>query len=80
MNVRDELRVLVYELDKDHYGHPITLEWRGDGTWAICHLGSVYSRNHEWEYEPNPSSRSDEFIARTRYSSPEEAVEHWRRI
>lgn len=55
--------------------HPlsITVEWRGGGTWAVlrgsgwdpqlvwCEVDGV------WEYEPIPSSRTSEFLARTRY-------------
>jgi len=42
---------------------------RGDNIWAIMDItGSRYNRNHKWEHEPLPSSRDDEFIARTTYT------------
>lgn len=58
----------------DIYDDAITVEWRGGDRWAI-------SRGHgwtpqliwfddiqSWEYEPRPSDRDDEILARCRYS------------
>jgi hypothetical protein len=52
----------------------ITVDWRGGDRWAIS-AGSGGSpqevwceRDGEWEYEPIPSSRDDDFLARCRYS------------
>jgi hypothetical protein len=42
--------------------------------WAVTGICSVLSTNLRWEYEPAPSSRTEEFIKRTRFSSPEEAL------
>ena len=33
----------------------------------------------EWEFEPMPSCRTVEYLARTRFASVEEAVECWKR-
>lgn len=56
-----------------HDSRAVTVEWRGGNCWVIS-LGSGWSipevwceTNAVWESEPMPSSRSDEFIARTRY-------------
>ncbi len=42
-----------------------------DGTqwWAVVRRGFVLTKDGEWEHEPQPSSRDDEFIARTRWPS-----------
>ena len=39
--------------------------------------GWVLGKDKEWYYEPLPSSRSNEFIELTRFSSPDEAYEFW---
>lgn len=36
-------------------------------TWKIWNGSSVYNTFQEWEWEPQPSSRNDEFFSRTRY-------------
>lgn len=61
------------------YGNPdqrINIESRDpDGdVWAIVNDGMCLNKNFEWEYEPTPSSRSDEFIERTRYTLDEAKV------
>lgn len=52
----------------------ITVAWRGGETWAILR-GSNWSpsrawceQTREWEWEPQPSERGEDFLARTRYS------------
>lgn len=48
--------------------------------WAIRDdLRNVLGRDLEWEYEPFPSSRTDEFLARTRYNFSEavDVVRDW---
>lgn len=46
---------------------------QGPAKWAVRRLGDCLNKNGEWEWEPNPSSRDDEFLARCRFDSPEEA-------
>lgn len=47
----------------------VYVESRGAGIWAVTSGGrSVLNSDGEWEFEPMPSSRTDEFIARTRFS------------
>lgn len=55
-------KAVVFELGEHHY-----VESRGDGTWAIKNGGCVLNIDGEWEWEPSPSNRTDEFIARTRF-------------
>ncbi len=45
--------------------------------WRIEHCGSTLNRNHQWEYQPLPSSRSDAYIARTRFTL-KEALKIWK--
>lgn len=49
----------------------LSIEFRDKDKWAICDGGLVLANDNEWEYEPLPSSRSDEFKARTRYTLDE---------
>lgn len=46
----------------------------GPDKWAINDGGSCLSREGEWEWEPLPSSRDDDFISRCRFDTPEEAL------
>jgi len=43
--------------------------------WAIVSGNAVLNHDAEWEHEPLPSNRSDDFIARTRWPSAREAIE-----
>lgn len=48
----------------------ISVEWRGGATWVVMRgsSGRVWCESaSEWEFEPSPSNRDDDFIARTRY-------------
>ncbi len=45
--------------------------------WAIRRNGSCLNNEGEWEYEPMPSSRDDDFMARCRYDSAESAYATW---
>jgi hypothetical protein len=42
--------------------------------WAIVDNGWVLNHDGHWEFEPMPSSRSEEFFRRTRWSSLQEAI------
>lgn len=39
--------------------------------WAVRKSGWCLNRDGEWEYEPIPSSRDDEFFARCRWTLDE---------
>jgi hypothetical protein len=51
----------------------IRVEWRGDNDWAVTDTGLCLNNSGEWEYEPPPSSRSEDFLTRCRFSL-EEAI------
>lgn len=48
------------------------VKWR---LGAADALGWVLARDGEWEWEPQPSSRDDDFMARTRFASFTEAAD-----
>lgn len=45
----------------------IKVEWRGTGLWAVTNGGACYNTLGEWEVEPMPSSRTEDFFERCRY-------------
>lgn len=49
----------------------------GRHKWAVRRAGSCLNRDSEFEYEPLPSSRDDEFLARCRFDSAESAYAAW---
>ncbi|WP_217925125.1 hypothetical protein [Miltoncostaea oceani] len=50
----------------------VTISLRDRDRWAIVRSGGFcMNRSGQWEYEPLPSSRSDDFIARTRFTLTE---------
>lgn len=59
----------------------VSIERRGENAWAVVDaFGDSLNRKGEWEYEPRPSNRSDEYIARTRYSTPQKALDQWHKF
>jgi hypothetical protein len=47
----------------------------GSTLWAVRRNGTVLAKDSSWEFEPMPSSRDDEFLARCRYATPREALD-----
>lgn len=52
----------------------LKVEFCGNGKWAVRDGFSVLSRAGEWVSEPQPSSRTDDWIADHRFISPQEAI------
>lgn len=46
----------------------IKVEWRGGDTWAVTDGRQCLNNKGKWEYEPLPSSRTEEFLARCRFT------------
>lgn len=70
----DVTRVSVSVLALDHRERrhfEITVEWRGDDRWAVMHFGFALGRDGEWEYEPRPSSREDDWLESHRFGYDE---------
>lgn len=42
----------------------------GSTLWVVRYEGNCLNKEGQWEYEPLPSSRDTEFLARTRYDTP----------
>jgi len=57
----------------------ITVEWRGDNNWAVMRHRQCLNSEGEWDWEPNPSSRTDEFIATHRFDR-DTAIEMARKV
>lgn len=61
---RDDLLIKAV---KFRFSDDLYVDTRGPSSWVVCdRFGSVLNTVGEWELEPLPSSRSDDFIARTR--------------
>lgn len=63
------------------YDRPVYIETRGPSRWVVKmdrSQGWVLGKDTEWHWEPLPSSRTDEFLSNTRFSSPDEAYEFWK--
>ena len=44
-----------------------TIERRNADLWAVCRRGECLGADGEWDYEPLPSSRTDEWKASHRF-------------
>jgi hypothetical protein len=56
-----------------NYPH-VYIERRGhsdEDIWVISYMGCCLGPDGEWEWEPQPSSRSDEFLERHRFTLDE---------
>jgi len=64
-----ELSICALPFDHDEADlWTVRVAWRGGDRYAVCLRGYVLAVGHpepEWVYEPIPSSRTDEFKART---------------
>ena len=49
----------------------------GSNLWAIVDHGACLDKEGSWIIEPQPSSRTDAFLARCRFDSAEEALALW---
>src|SRR5690606_3544758 len=65
-----EVRVTSYEVSCLPEDNPraqrftITVAYRGHGLWAVTRFGDCLSVDGEWDYEPIPSKRTDEWFTR----------------
>lgn len=46
----------------------IKVEWRAGDRWAVTNIGRCLNTNGEWDHEPSPSNRDDEFLRTHRFS------------
>lgn len=47
----------------------------GPAKWAVRLNGDCLNRAGEWEWEPMPSGRDDDFLARCRFDTDQEAID-----
>lgn len=47
--------------------YDVTVERRAPGRWAVCRLSRCLGADGVWDYEPNPSSREDDWLAAHRF-------------
>ncbi len=52
-------------------GEDVFVEKRGEDPWCVTVFSTVLDRDLQRHYEPMPSSRTDEFVAATRFSLSE---------
>lgn len=45
----------------------LTVEYRGGGLWAVLRGGACLGSDGQWDWEPLPSSREDEWLATHRF-------------
>ncbi|MGJ7553066.1 hypothetical protein ACSFBI_03650 [Variovorax sp. RB3P1] len=66
------------KVSENRYADDITVQrarqLEGPPLWKVCYRGSVLNKHGTWEYEPMPSSRTDEFLGRCRFASAELAI------
>jgi len=70
-----DLRARLAAASEFSFGERIAIMRRkqrdGAVKWSVNDGGSVLNADGEWEHEPSPSNRSDEFIAATRFTFEE---------
>lgn len=64
-----EVTVSAVPEDNINHGHfSVAVQWRGGETYAVTRHRMCLGTDGEWDYEPSPSSRDDDWIATHRFS------------
>jgi hypothetical protein len=63
---RYEISLFPEDSEPRHY-FTITVEYRGAGRWAVLDGRYCLGRDGDWEYEPLPSARDEEWLAGHRF-------------
>ncbi|WP_331756336.1 hypothetical protein OHA04_45485 (plasmid) [Streptomyces sp. NBC_01590] len=58
---------LLPEGDINRHCFAITVEHRGDDQWAVCHFGECLGTDGQWDWEPFPSTRQDDWLKSHRF-------------
>lgn len=66
----EEMRNLLRRALSFRFDSHLTIVHRGSTGWAVSTGTATVNSDLENEYEPMPSSRTDDYIARTRFSLP----------
>src|SRR6185436_1092107 len=60
--------VSCFPPDDDEAGTwDVRVESRGEGRWAVCHFRYCADADGNWDYEPSPSNREDDWKATHRF-------------
>lgn len=59
---------LLPEDDINAHVYAITVEYRGEGRWAVVHCGSCLGADGEWEFGVKPYGRGDGWLAAHRFN------------
>jgi len=60
--------VSLFAADAEPRRHfTITVEWRGDDRWAVLDSPFCLGEDGDWEYEPQPSNRDDDWLDAHRF-------------
>jgi len=55
------------ETNVNYWHYTIKVTYRGDDLWAVLNGGYCLGIDGEWEYEPSPSHREDDWLATHRF-------------
>ena len=58
---------ILLEGDIDRHRFAITVQYRGEGCWAVTRHGSCLGSDGKWSREPIPSERGDTWLAAHRF-------------
>lgn len=73
------VRIESYSIPDAGFDIIRTEQRTGPAKWKVFNGGYCLTKVGEWEWEPMPSSRTDEFIERCRFNSAKEAIDAARR-
>jgi hypothetical protein len=63
------------ETNADHPVWSVTVEASGHGRWAVRNMSNCLAKDGEWEHEPLPSSRTDEWLETVRWDDVGDAID-----
>lgn len=52
----------------------VNVEASGHGRWAVRNMSRCLNKSGEWEYEPQPSSRTSEWLDTVRWDNVDDAI------
>jgi hypothetical protein len=67
----------VSRLSDSNADHPVwsvKVEAAGHGRWAVRNMSRCLNKAGTWEYEPQPSSREDDWLDTVRWDDVDEAL------
>jgi hypothetical protein len=69
------VRIESYSIPQAGFDIIRTEQRTGPAKWKVLNGGYCLTKTGDWEWEPLPSSRTDEFIQRCRFDSAQEAID-----